>query len=94
MVILWPVLNRPTKRSCALPPVMVLCTALRFFATGSLLHVLGDTYFLSPATVYRCVNTIAELLVEMAHNYIKMPALNALEKVKQDFYAIASEYIS
>ena len=91
MVILWPVISRPTKRSCALPPLLALCSALRFFATGSLLHVLGDTYLISPASVCRSVNQIAEALVGMAAKYVKMPSVHALDKVKQDFYSIASK---
>ena len=56
------------------------------------MHVLGDTFLLLQATVCHCMKNIAKILFSMAGNYIKMPAVNALDKVKQEFYSIASEF--
>ena len=91
LVTLWPFLNRPTKRSCALPPLVVLCAALRFFPSGAFFMVIGDTYFVSPASVCRCVQQVSYGLIQIAPNYIKMPSNEALPVVKQRFYEIASK---
>ena len=85
-------LLRSTQRSCALPPLIVLCTALRFFASGSFFMVIGDTYLLSEATVCRCVTQVTDILVEKAATYIKMPSLDGLAEVKERFYEIASKF--
>ena len=76
-----------------MPPLLVLCTALRFFATGSLYLVLTDIYDISPASVCRCVKQVTSALVAVAGQFIKMPSKEALPLIKQKFYDIASEYI-
>ena len=91
LTVVGPDLVRATQRSCALPPLIVLCTALRFFASGSFFMVIGDTYLVSEATVCRCVTQVTESLVNKASLYIKMPSMETLPDVKQRFYEIASK---
>ena len=83
---------RATKRSAALPTLVILCTALRFFASGSLLFVLGDTYWLSAATVCRCMYQVTNALLRRSDQFIRMPSEDGLAQVKEEFYDIASEY--
>ena len=93
LMLIGPDITRETKRSSALPPLVVLCTALRFFACGSLLLVLGDTYWLSAATVCRFVYQVTEALLRRTEMFIKMPCEEALPTVKQEFYDIASKLL-
>ena len=53
--------------------------------------VIGDTYFISPASVCRCVQQVSYGLIQLAPTYIRMPSNEALPLVKQRFYDIASE---
>ena len=81
---------RPTRRSMALPPLVVLCAALRFYASGSFYMVLGDCMFICPASLCRCVETVTEALIKKSSQFIKWPTTNdALESLKQRFYDIA-----
>ena len=80
---------RPTKRSMALPPLIVLCAALHFFASGSLYMVLGDCLLICPASMSRCVHTVSEALVKRSQDFIKWPNVEGMDILKQRFYDIA-----
>ena len=82
---------RVTNRSMALPPLVTLCAALRFFATGSLYMVLGDCISISPASICRSVQIVSEALVAQSEQFIKWPSLEGMDELKQRFYEIAGE---
>ena len=82
-------IRRPTRRSMSLPPLLVLCTALRFYASGSLYLVLGDCLLISPASLCRCVNIVSKALVKRSPEFIKWPSVQGLEELKNRFYDIA-----
>ena len=82
-------IRRPTRRSMSLPPLLVLCTALRFYASGSLYLVLGDCLLISPASLCRCVNIVSKALVKRSAEFIKWPSVQGLEELKNRFYDIA-----
>ena len=85
---------RHTRRSMALPPLVVLCAALRFYASGSFYMVLGDCLLISPATMCRCVEQVTEALRKYANRFIKWPNNpEALEALKSKFYDIAGEML-
>ena len=92
MGLILPAIQRPTRKSSALPPLLMLCCALRFFATGSFYMVLGDCLNISAASMCRAVHTVAISLVELAPQYIKFPSEDALDAVKGAFFAIAGRY--
>ena len=48
-------LARNTARNHALSPLVQVLVALRFFALGSFLEVIGDTFGLPKSTVSRCI---------------------------------------
>jgi hypothetical protein len=48
-------LIRPTTRSHAIPVDMQLTIAVKFYATGSFLQVIGDTFGYNKSTVLRVV---------------------------------------
>ena len=77
----------------ALPPLIVLCAALRFYASGSLYLVLGDCMLICPASMSRCVHTVSEALVKRSGEFIKWPSVAGMDIVKEKFYDIAGTCI-
>ena len=82
-------IDRPTFRSSALPPLVILCCALRFFATGSYYTVLGDCSVVSKASVCRSVDVVTQAICQQAGNFIKWPTPEGLEKIKEKYYEVA-----
>ena len=84
-------LNRPTRRSQALPVSLQLCIALKYFATGSFQQGTGDIH---GCTVPQCkvVHKVSAAICKKRHLYIKFPN-NRLEAqaVKEGLYA-ASDF--
>ena len=78
-------IRRPMKRSMALPPLIVLCAALRFFASSSLYLVLGDCLLICPVSMSRCVQIVCQALVRHSGDFIKWPSLQGMEILKERF---------
>ncbi len=67
-------LQYDSLRNMPLPPILQLTVALRFFATGSFLLVVGDTLpRVSKATVCRCVHRVALILSRQANRLCGSP---------------------
>ena len=80
-------LQRKTRRNHALQPVDQVLIALRFFASGSFLQVVGDTIGVDKSTVSRVVMDVARALVAKQHRFIQWPTTNAeLLRNKNAFY--------
>ncbi|XDV25459.1 hypothetical protein PO909_029375 [Leuciscus waleckii] len=56
------VLSPATSRSHSIPAVLQVCTALKFYATGTFLNAVGDTVGLSKASVSRAVYRVSRAL--------------------------------
>ena len=91
VVILMPALYRATKRSHTREPILQLCVALKFLAAGAYYMVIGDTANISEASVHRCVKAVVKGLLWVARQKLKMPSLQGLRHVKEQFYEIAGE---
>ncbi|KAK9978900.1 hypothetical protein ABG768_020637 [Culter alburnus] len=70
-------------------PEIQLLAALRFYAVGSFLEVVGDGYGLSNTSVWRCVHSVMDILLRHATDYIHMPSARQEMEVHQGFHAIA-----
>ncbi|KAG7155456.1 nuclease HARBI1-like 22 [Homarus americanus] len=68
-----PFLRRRTRRSHAVPIHTQVLVALRFYASGTFQHVLGDTVGLTQASVSRIIRDVTQILTERARFEIKMP---------------------
>lgn len=78
---------RATRRNFALSPEVQLLAALRFYATGSLLQVLGDGLGLSDASVSRAVQAVTIALLPLAAEHIKFPASRQdITEIQQYFF--------
>ena len=80
-------LRRSTARNHALSPLHQVLIALRFFASGSFLQVIGDTVGVDKSTVSRAVTDVARALVAKQEMFIKWPTTNAeLAENENAFY--------
>ena len=84
---------RPTKRSCALPPLITLCAALRFYATGGYYTLIGQTIHICKASLCRCIKRVTKALLRRRSRFIKWPVGDALDEMKSRFYEIAGKKI-
>ena len=81
-------LERPTERNRALKPQEQVLVALRFFASGSFLEVVGDTVGGIPkCTVSRIISRVSTALARKQHEFIRWPSTaNERQEIKQGFF--------
>ena len=80
-------LRRKTNRSHALRPIDQVLIALRFYASGNFLQVIGDTVGVDKSTVSRAVHDVSQLLSAKQNTFIKWPTTAAvINKNMNGFY--------
>ena len=79
-------LQRETKRNQALSPTLQILVALRFFASGSFLQVIGDTVGLPKSSVSRAVSDVSLALAKKQGEFISWPSPVEIQEVKRGFY--------
>ena len=88
--LIEPALCRPTQRSYAIPAETQVLLALRYFATGSPMKVIGDTLGYHISSVSRAVRDVSGALCGVANQFIKWPTLAAEKnRIKEGFYQIS-----
>ena len=70
----------------ALAPVVQVLVALRFYARGSFLPVIGDTVGLSKSTVSNIITNVSEALAVKKQQFIAWPSQDEINVVKEGFY--------
>ena len=79
-------LQRQTRRNHALSPTLQVLVALRFFASGSFLQIIGDTVGLPKSTVSRIVTDVSKALVNKQEELsTSLQNLLKFNKSKEDF---------
>ena len=73
VMLVSPHIQRATRCNFALSPDVQLLAALRFYAVGSFLEVVGDGTGLSKASVSRSVAAVTPILLRHARTHIRMP---------------------
>ncbi|XP_062384609.1 putative nuclease HARBI1 [Sardina pilchardus] len=86
---LGPQLQRPTGRTFALSPTVQVLTALRFYATGSFMEVVGDSLGLSKASVSRAVAAVTPLLLQHVQSISFPTTADEILQANQAFHAVA-----
>ena len=76
-----------TARTRAISTELQVLLSLRYFATGGVFRLIGDSVGISESVVSRTAHRVAQALAEMAPTYIKMP--QDTTKAKADFFSIA-----
>jgi hypothetical protein len=83
-------LEHVSDRNHALPPILQLLIALRFFATGSFQIVISDLAGVHKSTVCRAVHRVARAIASLRSQYIKFPQSDEERmQTMREFYAIA-----
>ena len=70
----------------ALPPLQQVLIALRFYASGSFLQVIGDTAGVDKSTVSRVVTNVSNALISKQSEFITWPTDAEVAEVKNSFY--------
>ena len=79
-----------TLRSHAIPGMLQLFCALRFYATGTFQTVIGDSIGIHRSSVSRIVTRVTTAICRLQNNHIKFPVVDAdIGRNKQKFYEIA-----
>ena len=63
-----------TERSHAIPGILRLFTALRFYATGSFQAVLGDGVGINKSSVCRIISLVTSAICRLRNRHIKFPS--------------------
>lgn len=80
-------LRRKTNRSHVLRPIDQVLIALRFYASGNFVQVIGDTVGVDKSTVSRAVHDVSQLLSAKQNMFIKWPTTAAvINENKNGFY--------
>ena len=79
-------LERDTSRNHALSTIVQVLVALRFFASGSFLQVIGDTLGLSKSSVSRIIGQVSLALAQKQRNFIKWPSTEEILQYKRGFF--------
>ena len=79
-------LVRDTMRGHALEPEQQVLIALRFFASGSFLQVIGDSFGVDKSTVSRVVRDVSHALNRRRHQFIKWPSNDQADINKNNFF--------
>ncbi|XP_045199038.2 putative nuclease HARBI1 [Mercenaria mercenaria] len=69
-------LERRTQRNRPLTPPQQVMIALRFYASGNFLQVIGDTFGVDVATVSRTVTDVMDALFDLKDRVIRFPKTN------------------
>ena len=80
-------ISRNTRRNHALPPLHQVLIALRFYASGSFLQVIGDTFGVDKSTVSRVISDVSRALIVKQPRFIKWPSTtDECATIKNEFY--------
>ncbi|KAI4469671.1 hypothetical protein MML48_1g04984 [Holotrichia oblita] len=76
------------QRGLTICPITKLCVALRFYASGSIQRVIGDTGSMSQTTVHRIIQEVSENLARNLRQYVKFPDCNGMNNNRNLFFEI------
>ena len=83
---IWAPSRRSRKTNHALSTTVHVLVALRFFASGSFLQVIGDTLGLSKSSVSLIISQVSLALAQKQRNFIKWPSTEEILQNKSGFF--------
>lgn len=89
IVGLLPDLSSATNRNQPLPPLLQVLLCLRYFATGAMHLLVGDSLNISRSSAGRCIRAIARHIANLARRFIVFPTGVDAASTKRDFSSIA-----
>ena len=82
-------ISHNTQRNYALSPLHQVLIALRFYASGSFLQVIGDIFGVDKSTVFRVITAVSRALIVKQPRFIKWPSTNdECATIKNRFFAV------
>ncbi|XP_023312349.1 putative nuclease HARBI1 [Anoplophora glabripennis] len=83
-------LETATNRNAAITPITQLLLALRYYATGSMLIVVGDFCGVHKSTASRMVKKVSEAIASLRNRFINFPQdPHEIDRICTKFYEIA-----
>ena len=67
-------------------PSLQLCTALRYYAQGGFLPVIGDLHGISDRAASRAIHSVSEIICEKIDTFISWPDDDEIRLSKRKFY--------
>ncbi|XP_066596929.1 putative nuclease HARBI1 [Prorops nasuta] len=67
-------LRHLTEKNNAIPPIIQLLVAIRFYATGCFLITVGDFCGISKASAHTIVHRVSPLIASLGNEFIKFPS--------------------
>ena len=91
IALVGPYVGNATQRSRALTVSQCVCVSLRFFATGTYLHTVGDAENISKNTVCRAIRKVVAALNTLLNMFVVFPSFLPTQRVKEGFYQRAGK---
>lgn len=83
-------LDPKTNRNHAVPAMLQIFCALRYYATGTFQSVIGEGLGLHRSTVSRIITKVTNAICRLKNHYIMFPRTqDAIQETKEDFYDLA-----
>ncbi|CAG2257465.1 HARBI1 [Mytilus edulis] len=82
-------LKRPTNRSHAIPVETQIKIALRYYASGSFMQVIGDTFGYDKSTVSRIIQAVTGAISAHGADFLRWPDETTKPAIINGFYNIA-----
>jgi hypothetical protein len=79
-------LERPTKRNDSFSPEQHVMLALRFYATGSFVQIIGDLQGFNKGTASRIIVTVSNALAGLKDEFIKWPNDDERKEIHTGFH--------
>ena len=79
-------IDHPLPRQGSLPPVLQLCIALQYYATGSFYVLIGDLHGVSERTVGRVVDRVSRALAGKVDDFVRLPTQGEADTAMVSFY--------
>lgn len=84
--VLRPALERPTRRHGALPVVVQITNALRFFAKGDFQTEVAGLSLTSQPCISRNLTEVTQAICTLAPQYIRFPQGEEVLQIKEEFF--------
>ena len=69
----WSKFSEKTSQNHALSPTVQVLVALRFFASGSFLHIICDTVSLPKSPICRIIRDMSAALIQKRNEFFRWP---------------------
>ena len=80
-----------TYKNNAIPPMLQIFSALRYYASGAFQHVIGDSSGFHRSSVSRSITGVTRAICRIRHRFISFPrSRQAMQRTKEEFYEMAN----